>query len=218
MTQCQCEGIGSKFDDAYAAEKLALYRAQGADPTTRALLEALHREGIEGATLLDIGGGVGAIQHDLLEWGAASAVEVEASAAYVEACQAEAERQGHADRIEHVLGDFASVADRIEPADIVTLDRSVCCWHDMPALLGAAAPKARRLLGMVYPRDRLWIRIGWKAYNNLRNLIRRNPMRVFIHRTVDVDARLREAGLTRHSSRQMGVWQVVVYAREDAGG
>jgi precorrin-6B methylase 2 len=216
MTQCQCEGIGVHFDDQYAAEKLALYRSSGPDPTTAALIAALLTEGIEGASLLDIGGGVGAIQHELIEAGAGNVWEVEASAAYQAACRQEAERRGHGDRIVHISGDLASVADEVPNADIVTLDRSVCCWPEMPPLLDAAASRAGRLLAMVYPRDDLWIRIGWRAYQDIRNRINRNPMRVFIHRTSDVEAILTSHGLSRRSRRTMGVWQVVVFGRDRA--
>ena len=40
-----------------AASELRRYREKGAIPSTRALIEALRAEGVEGATLLDIGAG-----------------------------------------------------------------------------------------------------------------------------------------------------------------
>ena len=214
MKSCQCEGIAAEFDDDYAAEKLELYRQSGPDPTTHALVEAIRAEAdIEGMTLLDIGGGVGVVQHELLEAGLSSAVEVEASEAYAAANRGEADRQGHADRITHIAGDFSSVAGDIEPADIVTLDRSVCCWHDMPGLVSRSAEKTRHLYGLVYPRDVWWVRYGWRVFGNARHMIRRNPMRAYIHRTREVEAILEGKGLTRRSYREMGVWQVVVFAR-----
>lgn len=213
MSDCQCEWIECQFDAAYAAQKLERYRRLGPDPTTRALLDALGREGAEGSTLLDIGGGVGAIQHELLRAGVASVVEVEASAAYQDACREEAERLGHADRIQHHLGDFGSLADAIAPADIVTLDRSVCCWPDMPGLVRPSAARARRLYGLVYPRDDWWVRVGWRTFSRLRMLLRSHPMQVYVHRTRDVEAILRGQGLVRRSHRTMGVWQVAVFAR-----
>lgn len=214
MTSCQCEGIDDKFDEAYAAERLEVYRRDGPDPTTRALLEAIRTQvDVAGMTLLDIGGGVGAVQHDLIGAGVTSVVEVEASAAYVAANQEESGRLGHAHRIAHVLGDFGSVADSIESADIVTLDRSVCCWHDMPQLVSRSAEKARQLYGMVYPRDDWWVRYGWRIAANVRHLLNRNPMRVFIHRTREVDDIIASKGLTKRQHRTMGVWQVAVFTR-----
>ena len=214
MPTCQCEQIESRFDEPYAAEKLALYRDSGPDPSTTALIDALREEDLTGRTLLDIGGGVGAIQHGLLHSGVASAQEVEASAAYLAACKAEAKRQGHADRITHLSGDLASVADKVRPADIVTLDRSLCCWGDMPELVSRSAALATWRYGLVYPRDALWVRYGWWLYSNLRQAARRSAMRVFAHRQPDVEAILAEHGLRRHSYVEVGVWQVAVYARD----
>ncbi len=215
MTQCQCDGIESKFDEQYATEKLELYHREGPDPTTRAMLEAIRAEvDVEGLTLLDIGGGVGIVQHELLQSGLASAVEVEVSEGYAAANRAEAELRGHADRITHVLGDFGSVADSVEPADIVTLDRAICCWHDMPDLVSRSAEKASRLYATVYPRDAWWVRYGWRTYGNARHLLNRNPMRVHIHRTREIDAILATKGLSRRSYREMGVWQITVFARD----
>ncbi|MFV2063487.1 MAG: hypothetical protein ACC726_08230 [Chloroflexota bacterium] len=213
MSSCQCDRIESKFDETYAAEKLASYRSDGPDASTEALIEAIRAEGIEGMTLLDIGGGVGAVQHALLESGVTSAQEVEASQAYLAACQAEAERQGHADRIIHLFGDFGAVADVVEPADIVTLDRSMCCWHDMPDLVTRSSAKARQLYGLVYPRDVWWVRHGWRLFSNFRQLVRRSPMRVFTHRTRDVEAILSRQGFDLCSHNELGVWQIAVYAR-----
>ena len=90
MTARRCDQISSRFDAVYATEKLARYRVHGPDPSTRALLDAINVADIRGKTLLDIGGGVGAVQHELLRLGVVSVQEVEASAAYVAACQADA--------------------------------------------------------------------------------------------------------------------------------
>jgi magnesium-protoporphyrin O-methyltransferase len=213
MTSCQCDRIESRFDEAYASEKLDAYRASGPDSSTRALIEALCMDDLEGMTLLDIGGGVGAVQHALLKAGVRSAQEVEASAAYGAACRDEAQRQGHADRITHFVGDFASVADQLEPADIVTLDRSLCCWHDMPSLVGRSATMASRLYGLVYPRDDWWVRFGWRIFSDFRHLAHRNPMHVYMHRRQDVESLLAAKGLAPRSYSEVGVWRVVTFAR-----
>lgn len=212
VTACGCEEIGSRFDEAYAAEKLARYRAVGPDVSTRALLDLIAVEDIRGKTLLDIGGGVGAIQHELLRLGVASAQEVEASTAYVAACRAEAERQGHGERIIHLSGDFGSVADAVEPADIVTLDRSVCCWRDPLMLIDQSAVKARWLYGLVFPRDVWWVRHGWRYLSNLRQVVKRSGLRLSTPRAVEVEHILARRGLHPIRRAEVGVWQVAVFA------
>src|SRR5947207_5244489 len=150
MDCCQCKGIETLFNEKEARNRLRAYHEDGPSKTTRMLIEALKAEGVEGMTLLDIGGGVGAVQHELLRAGVERATGVEASTAYVKAAQEEAERQGHADRVSYHHANFVDIAPQIPPADIVTLDRVICCYHDMQALVGLSVAKAGRLYGLVY--------------------------------------------------------------------
>jgi magnesium-protoporphyrin O-methyltransferase len=123
MTCCQCQGIEARFNQKMANQKLQQYRQNGPIKTTRILIDALKTEGVEGMTLLDIGGGIGVIQYELLNMGAMSATGVEASLAYVNAAKEEIDRQGHASRVSHYHGNFVDLAADIPAADIVTLDR-----------------------------------------------------------------------------------------------
>ncbi len=210
---CQCQGIERKFDGDYVARKVREYRSHGPDATTLQLIDALRSQGVDGMTLLDIGGGIGAIQHRLLDSGVRRAVSVEASSAYLDAARREAERLGLADRIDNVQGDFVDVAERLAVADLVTLDRVICCYDDMERLVAGSAERARRLYGVVYPRDTWWVRAGTALWYNARHWLRRNPMRNFVHPTADVEAVLGRHGLERRFQRDMGAWQVAVFAR-----
>jgi magnesium-protoporphyrin O-methyltransferase len=212
MKCCQCQAIELEFNQREAALKLKEYRRSGPAATTRLLLRALREAGVEGQTLLDIGGGIGAIQYDLLHAGARAALSVEASSAYLEAAQEEARRQGLADRIRFLHGNFVEHAADIPPADVVTLDRVICCYPDMPALVGLSAERARRLYALVYPRDAAWVRLGLRGENLLHRLMG-SPFRAFAHRAAAVEAVLRERGLRRCVHRNAGFWQVAVYAR-----
>lgn len=161
MNCCQCEGIACHFDTERAQEDLRTYRDQGPDKTSRMLIDGLVSEGVAGMSLLDIGGGVGAIQHELLNAGADRAVAVEASAAYLEAAQEETMRRGREDRIEYRHGNVVDLAARpqgIPAADVVTLDRVLCCYHDMDALIRVSVERARLFYGLVYPPDTWWMR------------------------------------------------------------
>ena len=117
------------------------------------------------------------IQHELLRAGAAQASGVEAAPAYLAAAREEAARQGHAERLRLHRGDFVALAPELPPADIVTLDRVICCYPDLPALVGLSAAHARRVYGLVYPRDTWWVKVGL-ALGNLALRLRRNPFRV----------------------------------------
>ncbi len=207
-----CLGIEKQFDQAWAAADLRRYRKRGPMRTTRLLIEALKAEGVEGQTLLDIGGGIGALQNELLKGGIESATGVDASTAYLAVAAQEAERQGHADRVRHHHGDFVALASEIEPAGVVTLDRVICCYPDMEALVGRSAERAQRLYGVVYPRRVWWAQIVFKGIN-LTNRLRRNPFRLFLHSSEAVDALIRTYGLSQRFYRKTILWQVVVYGR-----
>ncbi len=213
MDCCQCQGFEEKFTPKYVAKKLSRYHKKGTKDTTQQLVEALQGMGVSGLTLLDIGGGIGEIQHALLEAGVSFATDNEAALAYIDACREEAERQGHADRIRHIPGNFVEVAKDIEPADIVTLDRVICCYSDMPTLVNLSAQKAKKLYGVVYPLDRWWVWLVMQVYYNFRHWILRIPMRNYVYPSRDIEAQIQSNGLRRAFYKLMGPWQIAVYAR-----
>ncbi|MHA2064733.1 MAG: class I SAM-dependent methyltransferase [Candidatus Thorarchaeota archaeon] len=212
MSSCQCEGIESKFDQKNAAKELKQYREEGPSKNTRMLIDAIKAEGISGMTLLDVGGGVGTIQHELLNAGVSSSFSVEASLAYVETAKEEANRQGHADSITHLHGNFVDLAMDVPKSDIVTLDRVICCYHDVSALVGLSSERAGRIYAVVYPRN-IWRARIITALENLYNRIRRNPFRTFVHPTEMVEKIVCSKGFVQRFRSEVGLWQVVVYGR-----
>lgn len=209
-----CEAADNVFDPGMAQSDLNEYRRHGPAHQTQLIIDTLKQLGVSGRTLLDIGGGVGAIHHELLKAGAASALDVDASAAYIAASRQEADRQGHGDRLHHRKGDFVSLAGDIDAADLVTLDRVVCCYPDMPALVRLSSERARRAYALVFPMDRWYTRIG-AALLNLTQRLRRDPFRFFVHPTAEVDRIIQQNGLRQHLHRKGMVWQVLVYVRPD---
>lgn len=207
-----CCGIEALFNKKTAARELRQYRKKGPLKSTRSLIEALGSEGVIGMTLLDIGGGIGAIQHQLLSSGVNSATNVDASTAYLEAAKEEAERQGLAGRVTYHHGDFVVLAPTIAPADIVTLDRVICCYPNMEALVQHSAARARRLYGVVLPRDTWWVKVGFAVMNSWM-WASRNPFRGFVHPTSFVEAEIHKNGFVRRFYEKTLIWQVAVYSR-----
>lgn len=214
MPCSECDGIESLFDDRKARQHLTKLRRKGPDRTTRMLLEQVRAAlgARERAVLLDIGGGVGAIHHELLDGPVERAIHVDASPAYLDAAREEVARRGHAGRVEFVRGDFVSVAESIPAADVVTLDRVICCYHDMAQLVSRSAQKARLVYGAVYPRQSWWIRLSIAA-ENLYLRATRSPFRSYLHEPRDIDATLAARGLTCRSRRRTLAWEVAVYTR-----
>jgi 2-polyprenyl-3-methyl-5-hydroxy-6-metoxy-1,4-benzoquinol methylase len=212
MSHCSCEGLDRCFDCQHVARDLEDYRRDGAPQATRLLIAALQAQRLDGMTLLDIGGGIGAIPLALLQSGVTEALDVDASAAYLDVARAEAERLCLAERLRFLQGNFVEVAATIAPADIVTLDRVICCFDDMPALVGASAARAKQFYGLIFPRDTWWMRLFSRVRNGVLS-VTRAPLRFYVHATTAVDAVVRAQGLERCSSQRAGAWQVVLYAR-----
>jgi predicted TPR repeat methyltransferase len=216
MTCCGlCDGIDDQFDRKTAQRELLRFRRRGPIPTTKRLIDALRSAGVSGATVLDIGGGIGAIHHTLLEAGASTAMQVDASFEYVQAAREETARNGHANRVLFLRGDFVQWAASVPDADIVTLDRVICCYPDMESLVRNAAAKSLRLLGAVYPRDAWWVRFGVRAINATRRM-RGSKFRAYAHSPSAIDAVLGSQGLHRVSAQHTLVWDIAVFARRNA--
>ena len=212
MSCPQCIGIEELFDEKLAVKELKRFRQKGARPGTCLMVEKIVAEGVEGHTLLDIGGGVGAVQVELLSAGARSAVDIDASSAYLAAARAEAVRRGFGARVTYRHGNFVDLADGIENADIVTLDRVVCCYTDARALVELSARRTRKMLAMVYPRDSRLTRFLNRCLNLLRKA-QRSEFRTFVHPWPLLEASARAGGLESRGRFLSGFWEVALFAR-----
>jgi magnesium-protoporphyrin O-methyltransferase len=212
---CGCNGLEAVFDEGAAREDRARYRRNGPDPSTALLLELIGRAGVSGATILDIGGGIGVIDQELLRAGAGHALLVEVSPAYIQAARQEARERNTLDRIEFAEGDFVRLAPDIDAADIVTLDRVLCCYPDADALVRLSTAKARYLYALAFPRDRWYVRLGLRIENILQRL-RGRAYRVYAHPHARVDALIAEAGLRPAGETHTSAWRVVLYERAAA--
>lgn len=207
-----CQGADKLFNEDRANSNLQEYRRHGPDKTTKRLLEAIESNEVTGLTLLDIGGGIGAIQHELNAAGVTAVTAVDASAAYLMLAQQEAAKRGYAAEARYLHGDFVAMADQVEPADIVTMNRVICCYPFMEALVGAAAARAKRYLGVVYPRETWWTKMGIVGLNTIFSLWG-NPFRNFVHPTAAVEQVIADNGLQQISHHDGLLWQVAVFAR-----
>ena len=207
-----CEITDNAFSEAEARAELRNYRRRGPMNQTKLILEAIRSLNLKNVDLLDIGGGIGAIHHELLEDVAREATHVDASSAYLKEAKAEASRRGHSEQVHFIHADFTGVADNMPKADIVTLDRVVCCYPDFRRLLTAAAAHSARALAFTYPRETWYLRIGLKIANFFQ-VLRKDPFRVFLHPISEMDALLKREGFERVFLRRLFVWEMALYRR-----
>lgn len=209
---CGCDPFAAIFDRRTAEHDRDRYRKNGPDKTTRQLIDLIRPYCGRGATVLDIGGGIGIVDRSLLTVGAGHAVLVDASRAYLDVARQEARVAGMLDRMDFVEGDFVRQAPAIDRADLVTLDRVVCCYADMEQLVALSSGLADVAYGLVLPRDRRgtrWVASLMNAWHRLRG----RAYRFYVHPNARVDAIAAAAGLRPREERHTWIWRVVVYER-----
>jgi SAM-dependent methyltransferase len=213
MTGC-CARHGQEefFGRKTAAHDADKYRRKGPDPMARSLARRAAAGGVEGASVLEIGGGVGQVALELLKTGAASAEVVELLPDYEPFVRELAADAGVGERISFRTADLVDDASSAEPADLVVLNKVVCCTPDGVELAGIAASLARRTLVLSYPRDVVWARIGLVAANLLFRL-RRRRFRVFLHAPSALQGAIEAQGLARASQRDGPLFRIVAFER-----
>jgi 2-polyprenyl-3-methyl-5-hydroxy-6-metoxy-1,4-benzoquinol methylase len=212
---CNPRGCDDFFTAGMAKRAAERYRKNGVDKTARRMLAFLEERGIEGATVLEVGGGVGDVQLELLKLGAATTVNLELSPAYDPEAARLIEEAGVEERAERRVHDIAADPASVEPADVVVLHRVVCCYPDYERLLGAAADRSRRLLVFSYPPRNVLSRLLLGSQNLLFRL-RRKEFRTFAHPPARMLAVLEQRGLVHTYAHRPVVWQIAGFERRDA--
>jgi magnesium-protoporphyrin O-methyltransferase len=211
MSRCCCEPrvYERMFGASQARRDARRYRSRGLGRTSRDLVELAGD--VSGASILEAGGGIGAIEIELLAAGAERATDVELSSEYEDEAQKLLAERGLSDRVERRVGDF--VAEPVDVHDVVVMHRVVCCYPDVDALVGVAAGRAGRRLLLTYPQERWWTRAGFRGVNLFMRLSG-SEFRTFVHPPTRISATAREHGLALGERRRRGIlWESAAYER-----
>lgn len=207
-----CCGYEKMFGERTAHRDARRYRKHGPKATQASVIALVRERGIQGAEVLEIGGGIGAIQVELLRAGAARTTNVELSHGYEAEAATLLREGGFEGRAERLLGDVVTEPGLAPPADAVVLERVLCCYPDLPGLLGAAAGLARRSLVATYPRSSPLSR----AFARAANLVLRvcgGGFRIFVHDPAEIERVAAAHGLRRTAVRAGRVWEVAAFDR-----
>jgi magnesium-protoporphyrin O-methyltransferase len=212
---CDPRGCDRVFGRRFADRAAKRYRRKGLDATGARMVAFLRGLGLESATVLEIGGGVGDLQVELLKAGAARATNLELSPAYEDDAAELIRSAGLEGRVERRIHDIAAAPQAIAPADFVILNRVVCCYPDYERLLGAAAEHARRALVFSHPPRNAVSRFVVGAQNLFLRLTG-TELRTFAHPPRAMADVLERRGLQRTYERHALVWQVAGFERAAA--
>jgi 2-polyprenyl-3-methyl-5-hydroxy-6-metoxy-1,4-benzoquinol methylase len=209
---CSPKGYRWVFSERMAHMDARRYRRKGLDTISRRIVELVKTQGVEDRTVLEVGGGVGAIQIELLKAGASRAVSVELTPTYEKEANELLREAGLADRVERKVMDFAHANGQVESADIVIMNRVICCYPNMPLLAGAAADHTRGLLVMSFPRASWWMRLGLGIANAMLWATRRE-FHIFVHPPSRIFATSEQHGLAPVLDQRGVLWTVAALRR-----
>jgi magnesium-protoporphyrin O-methyltransferase len=208
---CDPRGYGRVFTADQAAKAVRNFERDGLDGTAMAMVRCLERHGIGGLRLLEVGAGAGTAIVKLLEAGAREAVAYDISPSYEDVAGALLAGRGLRERVEWHTGDYLASGDD-RGADVVFLNRVVCCYPDLPPLIDAVASRAQRLLALSYPRRRWSTRAGVRVLNGYFRM-RRVSFRVFVHDPGMIAGRITAAGFEEISAGGSAAWEWKVWKR-----
>ena len=185
---------------------------------TASLLEAITQAGVADRTVLDVGCGIGDLAIEVVARGAASGTGFDLSAKAIDEARKLALARGVGDRMRFEVGDGAKLD--LPAADIVVINRVVCCYPDTDNLLERTLGAAGSVFAMTAPVSDGSTGLFNRAVNRFRNAwYRMRPkkfagFRTFVHDLGAIDERVRSAGFRRivHERRRV-VWDLAVYAR-----
>lgn len=200
------------FRPSAARNDLRRYRAKGLDDLERRMLASVLPLELSGARVLEIGGGIGALQVELLEAGAASGEIVELVSSYEDSALELARERGVAERHSYRVADIIDEPNAVGHADVVVLNRVVCCSPDGVELAATAARLTRQALVLSYPRDVVGVRLGLRVLN-LGQWVLRRSFRAFVHPPGKLRAAAETHGLRVTDTGRNGFWEFATLRR-----
>ena len=209
-----CCGADVFFDQKMAEKQYRQYLKKGATGVTAKMIEQLQLTSPEGKSLIDIGGGIGALQWWFLEKGGAKSISVDASSGYIELAEKHAEAHDLTDRTQFVFGDFAEIHGGLERADYITLDKVVCCYPNYEEILEASCDKAGNYLSLSYPMD------GWLAQlvallGVVKARMKTSSFRPYVHPVSKMRDIITQQGFERMAYKMVFPWHVETYKRSE---
>ena len=209
---CPHSSAAGSFFSRFAKRYHKRFLKKGLEKPQQQLVEGVRAAGIQGATILEIGSGVGYLYQTLVNEGAESAVGIDLASRMLTEAEKLAEEQGLQDKVVYLHGDFVNLADDVDDADITLLDKVVCCYPDAEALVKQSLARTRRIYALTYPRNR-WYNHAAMTLGRLLMWIMRSDFRPYVHDPLRVEAWITDSGLQKSYENTTLVWLTQVYVR-----
>lgn len=212
MACSHCCGAEKLFDLKTALKEKKKYNKKGPKGSTKRLVYFLNNYPVTGKKMLDIGGGIGALQWAFLERGGLSTTDVDASPAYINVAEEIAREKQWQHQTSFLTGDITTFREELSPHDFVTLDKVVCCYPSYHELLSVATTNCREILALTMPVSNVFARL-FASIGNLLLYLKKNPFRTYIHSKKEIDQFIRDKGFYPEHQKLSFPWHVMVYRR-----
>lgn len=188
------------------------FTKKGFEPSQQQLIAGIEQAGFAGATLLEVGSGVGYFHQVLLEHGAKSAVGIDFSQEMLNEAISWAEEKKLTNRTEYIQGDFIELLDKVSPAEVTILDKVVCCYPHAELLVKNSIAKTNRVYALTYPRKRWFIQAAVASSALFLKLIG-SSFRPYVHNPRDIEKWITEKGYKKIVQSQTFIWLTQVYQK-----
>jgi 2-polyprenyl-3-methyl-5-hydroxy-6-metoxy-1,4-benzoquinol methylase len=214
MSSCCGHAAGAgRFFSFFASNYRKRYLKKGFEPSQKQLITGLEQAGLDGAALLEVGCGVGYLHQHLLEKGAATATGIDLSEKMIAEAERLARERNLADRVHYLPGDFIEQAGAVDNADIVLLDKVICCYPDAHALVQQSLDKAQRVVALTIPRKRWVVQFGMAAMNTVLWLLR-SQFRGYVHDPQAIERWITARGFSKVYENRTLAWLTQVFVRK----
>src|SRR5690606_23758912 len=178
----------------------------------REMLASVPAQHVAGGRVLEIGGGIGVLQAELLRRGAEWGEVIELIDAYGPYARQLARELGVADRTSFRVLDLLGDEGAAQPADVVLMNKVICCSGEGLELTRVAASLTRGVLVLSYPRFTWLSRSAERMQHAFFRLLGRS-YRLYVRSPVEIEAAAASAGLNKVASGRSSVWEHSTFVR-----
>jgi 2-polyprenyl-3-methyl-5-hydroxy-6-metoxy-1,4-benzoquinol methylase len=207
-----CCGADMFFDKKKATKEYRKYLKKGPTKATAKIIQQLEGQDLANKTLIDVGGGIGALQWWFLQQGGKHTTDIDASSGYLKQAQNHAATKGWHNNTNFVLGDCTEIYTELPDPDYITLDKVVCCYPNFEEILTVTCDKSQAYVALSYPMDGIIAQVI-RNIGTLFFMLKRNPFRPFVHPVKEIRDIFAQKGYTRVAHNLAFPWHVETYAK-----
>ena len=212
MSCCNRAEYNNTFDDQLAKQELGDYLKSGLKKSSLPFMKVLEALPLDNKSVLDIGGGIGALTFELFKKNILKVSHVDLSEPYVKTFRSEVDRRSLTEKVQSYHGDFLDFVNDIETADLVSLDKVICCYPDFDNLVRQSIKKSNVWYAYSIPRTNLTTRIYF-FIDKIMNKLKGKNLSVFFHSKDAIERIVIESGFTKLTEKLDGYWRVVLFKK-----